>query len=43
VRVVARTLPDMAAIRSALLKLRGGQNKWALIERLGPMEKVATV
>jgi len=43
VLVVARTRPGMAAIRSALLKLRGGRNKWALIKRLGPMEKVGTV
>jgi endonuclease V-like protein UPF0215 family len=38
VLVVARKRPDMAAIREALLKMRGGRNKWALIERLGPME-----
>ncbi len=39
VLVVSRRLPDMAAIKDALLtKVRGGQEKWAMIERLGPME-----
>jgi endonuclease V-like protein UPF0215 family len=41
---VARRAPDMAAIRRALLtQVPGGQRKWALIERLGPMEPVAGV
>jgi hypothetical protein len=43
VLVVARRRPDMAAIRSALMKLRGGRRKWALIERLGPMEAIENV
>jgi endonuclease V-like protein UPF0215 family len=44
VLVVARRPPDMAAIRAALLtRVRGGQRKWALIERAGPMEPVAGV
>ena len=33
----------MDAIRSALLPLRGGEKKWTLIEKLGPMEPVANV
>jgi endonuclease V-like protein UPF0215 family len=41
---VARRQPDMAAIRRALLtQVRGGQRKWALLERLGPMEAAAGV
>ena len=40
VLVVARRRPDMAAIRSALLNVRGGRRKWALIEKLGEMEKL---
>ena len=43
VLVVCRKRPDMAAIRKALLKMRGGRRKWALIEKLGPMEAAATV
>jgi endonuclease V-like protein UPF0215 family len=43
VLVVARKRPDTAAIRSALLKLRGGRRKWALIEKLGEMEKLESV
>ncbi|MFO1432267.1 MAG: DUF99 family protein [Candidatus Competibacteraceae bacterium] len=39
---VARRQPDMAAIRRALLiQVRGGRRKWALLERLGPMEAAA--
>ncbi len=42
--VVARRQPDFAAIRRALLHhVRGGARKWALIERLGPMERCAGV
>ncbi len=42
--VVARKQPDFAAIRRALLRrVPGGKRKWALIERLGPMEPVAGV
>jgi hypothetical protein len=41
VLVVSRKLPDLPAIREALLtKVPGGWEKWALIERLGPMEPV---
>ncbi len=44
VLVVARRAPNLAAIRSALLhKVPGGRRKWALIERLGPMEAVQGV
>ncbi len=43
VLVVARKRPDMATIQKALLKMRGGRSKWALIEKLGPMETAATV
>ena len=39
VMVVARKRPDMASIHRALLsRLPGGDRKWELIERLGPME-----
>ncbi len=42
--VVARRQPDFAAIRRALLhRVQGGKRKWALIERLGPMEPAAGV
>lgn len=42
--VVARKQPDMKAIRRALLRnVAGGGRKWALIEQLGPMERVASV
>lgn len=44
VLVVARRRPDLAAVREALLtRVRGGARKWALIERLGPMEPAAGV
>ncbi|MFP4343905.1 MAG: DUF99 family protein [Anaerolineales bacterium] len=44
VLVVARRAPDMAAVREALLhNVPGGARKWALIERLGPMEPVGQV
>lgn len=44
VLVVARRKPDMEAVRQALLtRVPGGARKWALIERLGPMEPVAGV
>ena len=44
VLVVSRRLPAMDAIRDALqTKVRGGQEKWAVIERLGPMESVGQV
>ena len=42
--VVARRQPNMVAIRKALTtQLAGGKEKWALIERLGPMEAVLNV
>lgn len=41
---VARKAPNYTAIKRALLeKVRGGQRKWQLIERLGPMESIAGV
>jgi hypothetical protein len=44
VLVVARHAPDLPAIKNTLLThVRGGARKWALIERLGPMEPVAGV
>lgn len=44
VLVIARRAPDMEAIRSALLtRVPGGARKWAIIERLGPMEPAAGV
>ncbi len=44
VLVVARRAPDLDAIRRALLgSVRGGRRKWALIERLGPMEPMGSV
>ncbi|WP_437681176.1 DUF99 family protein [Sorangium sp. So ce131] len=42
--VVARRLPNLEAIRDALLsRVRGGRRKWALIERAGAMEPVGGV
>lgn len=42
--VVARKQPDFTAIKRALLhRVPGGERKWTLIERLGPMEPVAGV
>ncbi len=41
--VVSRKLADMEAIKDALQKVRGGQEKWAVIERLGPMEPAGRV
>jgi uncharacterized protein len=38
VLVVARRLPDLPAIRRALGNAPGGDRKWRLIERAGPME-----
>jgi len=44
VLVVARKQPDLARIKKALLEsVPGGSRKWRLIERAGPMEKVAGV
>lgn len=42
--VVARKLPDLAAVRQALLtQIPGGEQKWALIEQLGPLEPAGHV
>jgi hypothetical protein len=41
--VVARRPPDLAKIRAALARLRGGTRKWSLIERAGAMEPLAGV
>jgi len=42
VLVVARYLPDLLAIRKALLEqVPGGARKWRLIEAAGPMEPMA--
>lgn len=42
--VVARHRPDLEKIRDALLdRVPGGQRKWRLIERAGPMEPIAGV
>ncbi|MBK9089540.1 MAG: DUF99 family protein [Holophagales bacterium] len=44
VLVVARRLPDLGAIRDALLgRVAGGARKWALVEAAGPMEPCAGV
>ncbi len=44
VMVVARRQPDLDSIRRALLlRVPGGRRKWALIEKLGPMEPAAGV
>jgi endonuclease V-like protein UPF0215 family len=43
VLVVARRLPDLAAMRRALVARPGGERKWRLIERAGPMEPLAGV
>lgn len=44
VLVVSRKLPDLAAIQRALMtQVREGEQKWALIERLGSPEPVGHV
>jgi endonuclease V-like protein UPF0215 family len=44
VLVVARKQPDMASIREALLShIEKGKEKWAVLERLGEMEKIGDV
>lgn len=44
VLVVARKAPDMAAVQEALLShIPEGKAKWAVLERLGPMEPVNQV
>jgi endonuclease V-like protein UPF0215 family len=42
--IVSRKLPDMAAIQKALLaQIHGGEQKWALIKELGPLEPAENV
>lgn len=44
VLVVSRKLPDLAAVRRALTtQVRAGQQKWALLERLGSPEPLGHV
>ena len=44
VLVVARRAPRLEKMRAALLgRVRGGTRKWAMVERLPPMEPVANV
>ena len=44
VLVVSRRKPDLVAIRNALAtRIPEGEQKWALIERLGPMEPAENV
>jgi uncharacterized protein len=40
---VARRQPDFASIERALRRIPGGDRKWKLIEKLGPMEPVRSV
>ncbi|MBN1140821.1 MAG: DUF99 family protein [Deltaproteobacteria bacterium] len=42
--VVSRRRPDLAAVRETLLThIDGGPEKWAVIERLGPMEPLGAL
>ncbi|MCL4296974.1 MAG: DUF99 family protein [Anaerolineae bacterium] len=41
--VVSRRLPDLAAIQQALMQVRGGEQKWAFIEKLGASEPAGHV
>jgi len=42
--VVSRVRPNLSKIKSALLdKVSGGQKKWQLIEKAGPMEKIGDI
>jgi endonuclease V-like protein UPF0215 family len=44
VLVVSRKLPDLAAVRHALtMRVHGGEQKWALIERLGLPEQAGKI
>ena len=44
IAAVARKQPDLDAIKRALLgRVRGGERKWRLIERAGPMQPVAGI
>ena len=42
--VVSRRQPDFGAIKTALCShIKSGESKWAVIERLGPMEPAGAV
>ncbi len=42
--VVVRKMPDMGAVRAALMgAVRGGQRKWRLVEAAGPVEPAGRV
>lgn len=44
VLVVSRRMPNMEAIKDALVnKVSDGQRKWAIIEKLGPMEPAGSI
>ncbi len=43
VLVVSRRKPNLASIEAALRKVRGGKQKWALIQKAGAIEHVAAV
>ncbi|GIW33672.1 DUF99 family protein [Meiothermus sp.] len=43
VLVVSRRKPNLATIEAALRKVRGGKQKWALIQKAGAIEHVAGV
>ncbi|UCG88926.1 MAG: DUF99 family protein [Gemmatimonadota bacterium] len=43
VLVVVRKRPRLERIRNALERVPGGKRKWALIQRLGPVEPVGSV
>lgn len=43
VLVVSRRKPDLKAIEAALGKVRGGKQKWKLIQKAGAIEQVAGV
>lgn len=43
VLTVSRKLPDLASIQKALTRLPGGEQKWALIDKLGPLELAGNV
>ena len=43
VLVVSRKIPNMKAIKDALLTIPGGRRKWSIIEKLGDMEPVHKV
>jgi hypothetical protein len=43
VLVVSRRKPNLGAIEAALQKVRGGKQKWALVQKAGAPEPVAGV